>query len=59
MDKSKDEKPTVKIGTKEEEYWTRVKQSTETSLKEAREKLTFLEATLEMVEEKIRVEQEK
>ena len=46
----------IKIGTKEEAYWTEIKKKTETEIATLEKMLKFNKAILEMVKEKIKNE---
>jgi len=49
----------LKIATKEEAFWIKVKEDTELTVKEHEKTLKFLKATLEMAKEKIEKEKKK
>ena len=55
--KKLNEDMTVKIGTEEEVFWTKVLEDTKLTVSEHEKTLKFLRATLEMAENKL--EQEK
>ena len=55
--KKKSEEPSIVIGTEDEAYWTKIREQTENSLKEAKEKVKFLEGVLEHSNR--RIEEEK
>jgi len=50
----KKDKLSVKIGSDEEVYWTRVKEQTEKSLVDAKDILKFHEAVLELTIQKLK-----
>ena len=63
MPKTAESKPEqklgVKIGSKEEAFWTRIKENFERRLTDLNDELIFVKATIEMVNKNVEMEHKK